>query len=471
MDHCDACDELGIAWERITDEYAGSQLFGAYDLSCKQNADLCRVANASKLAPLVVGDPARGLESLEPIDLAPIFAADWLYPALRDHLARSMPLCRFETQGDCDEEETATIKRALVEPLDALEARVISMFPSDRWWQLKTWQQDLQSRFANWANRHKEYSRKRLRFNSRRPRPGIAARAPAAPNAPAAPAAPRAPGRAPAAPQAPAAAGRPSIWVSKTWYRRRDEQRRLQRGISRALGGEYEEIAFEWAAWTQANAAHAQQVARSGYYLIKSVKESRDEREQDELEALMFEDEDEEDAAREVKEAAAAEAAEAEAWEAERRAWARPWKELTDEARQAALKLGLETQAQWDAGPPSLPNTQWSELSARQSKAAAALGFTELSWYYDVGSFGAGGSHDHSYYGVGSEGAVAEAAESLEKLSPEELAVAVQLGLTDASGLFWRAWVELSEDQRSLAVDLGRTPREREDDADVPQKA
>jgi len=457
MDHCDACDELGVAWEMLADEYSSSSLFGAYDLNCQLDAEMCRLANASKLAPLVLGDPAGGLQVFEPVELAPIFAADWLYPALRDALARQMPLCRWETQGDCNTEEAKILARSFEEPLGVLEERVIKMFPV-QWWQLKVWQQGIQDRYASWSPRFKNYLRKRFRLISRRPRAKTRT-APAPLPAPKVPGMPPALSRAPAAlPKKSVLLGKFSFWLPRRWYRKRAQKMRQHRILSRSLKAEYAEIAHEWAEWTKASAFHRQQVASTGYYLMRSVKVYRDELEQYELEEAICAEEDREEEA---------------TWDmemAERRPWDKDWEELTEAERKAALQLGMATREQWDDGESLMGHYAWSTVLAKHGTAVAVLGFTEQNWYYATGGAVQDASEGDAYYVASAEGARLQATamayyaqakpqtESLDSMSPQERAVAVQLGLSDTQGFFWRPWDELSQEQRSLAVDLGRAP-------------
>lgn len=237
---------------------------------------------------------------------------------------------------------------------------------------------------------------------------------------------------------------------------------RQQRILSRSLSAEYAEIAHEWAEWAKANAVHRQQVASTGYYFMRSVKAYRDEQEQHELEEAIFAEEDREEEAVWDAEMAAAD---------ERRAWDKDWEELTDAERQAALELGMATSEQWDDGESLIGHQAWSSFSAKHGALAATLGFTEQNWYYGVGGLqGASEGDGAGYYVASAEGARLQAtamayyakaepqAESLDDLSLEERAVAIQLRLTDPEGLFWRPWGELSEEQRSLAVDLGHAP-------------
>jgi len=242
---------------------------------------------------------------------------------------------------------------------------------------------------------------------------------------------------------------------------------RAQRVLSKSLMEEYSEIASAWAAWTKAIAEHTQQVARSGYYLMKSVKAYRDELEQAELEEAIFAEEDQEEAAAlQAKRAAEEAAREAAERIIEPRAWDKAWKLLTEGERQAAAEVGLTTRELWDDGETLIKDFAWASLSADHGAAAETLGLTKQSWYYGIisGSYGyyvsgAQGARLHArhfdHYGESEADVDYYGETESDDISPEDRARAVQAGIMDRTGLFWTPWDELSMEQRSLAAEFG----------------
>eukprot|EP00439_Symbiodinium_sp_Y106_P046103 s683_g5.t2 len=122
------------------------------------------------------------------------------------------------------------------------------------------------------------------------------------------------------------------------------------------------------------------------------------------------------------------------------------WEDLSESEQMLAARLGIQTAAAWDEGTGKIWEASWEQLSFLQRQAAQGLGFTQESWNAKDSRIPQDPACDKSWV----------------DLTEEERALALKLGVKSRNAwdngtapVWAKAWRKLSHAERKAAEQLG----------------